>query len=97
MCHCTFILRAPIKSYSILFLLGYVWHPSTAGIPPNAIESGFDVDGSRIYVGRATHESEVLPANIIPSEQVAYVCHNGQVISKHHYEVTDKPFHLRHE
>lgn len=68
---------------------GYIWFSSSTGIPANAVESGYDVDGSPIYVGRAAHESDLLPANVFPSKQVAYVSYNGEEIQKHQFEVTE--------
>lgn len=68
---------------------GFTWLQSSAhaGIPPNAVYAGNDADGSPIYVGRAFHEGDQLPAKVIPSKQVAYIAYNGQEIAKHHYEV----------
>lgn len=65
------------------------WVSSSAysGVPPGAIYAGNDADGSQIYVGRAFHEGDQLPAKVMPSKQIAYVSHNGQEIPKHHFEV----------
>ncbi|XP_055690904.1 uncharacterized protein LOC129794238 [Lutzomyia longipalpis] len=65
------------------------WVPTAAhaGVPPDAVVAGHDSDGSPIYVGRAFHEGDQLPAKVIPSKQIAYVSHNGQEIPKHHFEV----------
>lgn len=41
-------------------------------LPQHAIYAGNDCDGSAIYVGRAHHEGELLPAKVIPSKNVAY-------------------------
>lgn len=56
-------------------------------LPHDAVVAGHDVDGSQIYVGRAFHEGDQIPAKVIPSKQVAYICYNGQEIPKHQYEV----------
>jgi len=60
---------------------------SNAGLPPDAVHAGHDADGSPIFVGRAYHEGDQLPAKVIPSKQVAYICHGGQEIAKHLFEV----------
>lgn len=52
-----------------------------------AILAGNDVDGSPIYVGKAFHEGDLIPAKVIPSKNVAYVPYNGQEIQKHQFEV----------
>lgn len=58
-----------------------------APIPPGAVYGGNDVDGSPIYVGRAFHDGDNLPAKVLPSQNVAYVAYNGQEIAKHQYEI----------
>lgn len=65
------------------------WVPSSAqsGVPMNAVVAGNDVDGSTIYVGRAYHEGDLVPAKVIPSKQVAYIPFNGQEIPKYDYHV----------
>jgi len=69
--------------------MSYNWVHSSAhsGLHPNAVYAGNDVDGSAIYVGRAYHEGDQIPAKVIPSRNVAYVPHNGQEIVKHQYEL----------
>ncbi|XP_055606537.1 uncharacterized protein LOC129754466 [Uranotaenia lowii] len=68
---------------------GYNWMPwsSHQGIPPAAVYAGNDQDGSPIYIGRAFHDGDQLPAKVIPSKQAAYVSHNGMEIFKSHFEV----------
>lgn len=51
-----------------------------------ACYAGNDADGSPIYVGRAFHEGDMLPAKIIPSKQACYVPYNGMEVFKHHFE-----------
>lgn len=58
------------------------------GIPPAGVYAGNDQDGSPIYIGRAFHEGDQLPAKVIPSKQAAYVSHNGLEIYKSHFEVS---------
>lgn len=68
---------------------GYNWMPWSAhqGNPPAGVYAGNDQDGSPIFVGRAFHEGDQLPAKVIPSKQAAYVSHNGCEIFKSHFEV----------
>lgn len=48
-------------------------HTSSHGpLPLNAIVVGNDSDGAPIYVGRAFHNGDQLPAKVIPSKNVAY-------------------------
>ncbi|PBC29177.1 natterin-3-like [Apis cerana] len=67
----------------------YRWLNRSAGqsLPETAILGGRDVDGSSIYVGRAFHEGDMLPAKVIPDKHVAYVCYNGEEHSKHDFEI----------
>lgn len=58
------------------------------GIPPAGVYAGNDQDGSPIYIGRAFHEGDQLPAKVIPSKQAAYVSHNGVEIYKSNFEVS---------
>jgi len=58
-----------------------------ASLPEGAILAGNDADGSPIYVGRAYHEADQIPAKVLPSKQVAYVPYGGQEIPKHQFEV----------
>lgn len=58
-----------------------------AGVPPNAVIAGHDIDGTAIYVGRAYHEGDLIPAKVIPSKQVAYIPHGGQEVAKHDFHI----------
>lgn len=58
-------------------------------MPENAVVGGRDSDGSTIYVGRAYHEGDMLPAKVIPDKNVAYVCHNGEEHPKDEFEVNN--------
>lgn len=62
-------------------------YASFGGTPPNAVHVGHDIDGAGIYVGRAFHEGNCIPAKVILSKNVAYVPHGGAEIAKHEYEV----------
>lgn len=79
----------PPPQHQIPSLQSFQWIPSSAygGVPPNAVYAGNDADGSPIYVGRAFHDGDQLPAKVIPSKQVAYVSHAGQEIAKHQFDV----------
>ncbi|KXJ68452.1 hypothetical protein RP20_CCG003439 [Aedes albopictus] len=63
------------------------WSADAAVQPPNAVRAGADHDGSPIYVGRASHYGDMLPAKVIPLRRVAYVTYNGLELSKPHFEV----------
>ncbi|XP_017758622.1 PREDICTED: uncharacterized protein LOC108549643 [Eufriesea mexicana] len=68
---------------------GCRWVNRSAGqsVPSTAITGGRDIDGCAIYVGRAFHMGDMLPAKVIPEKQVAYVCHNGEEHAKYDFEV----------
>jgi hypothetical protein len=55
--------------------------------PPNAVEAGIDSDETPIYVGRAYHEGDFLPAKVIPGKQAAYIAYGGQELYKEKFEV----------
>lgn len=65
------------------------WVASNAysGVPPNAVVAGNDIDGTTIYVGRAYHEGDLIPAKVIPSKNVAYVAHGGQEHAKQEFHI----------
>ena len=56
-------------------------------MPANAIRAGHDTDGDEIYVGRAYHNGDMLPAKVVPAKQQAYVAWGGQEINKHDVEI----------
>nr|BAN20200.1 conserved hypothetical protein [Riptortus pedestris] len=65
-----------------------IWAWSSAGnVPSGAVHGGRDADGGTIYVGRATHNGDVLPAKVCPNHGCAFVCWNGEEITKLEYEV----------
>ncbi|KAH8410102.1 hypothetical protein KR009_005871, partial [Drosophila setifemur] len=70
-----------------LLAVHWVHSSSQSGLPHHAVHGGHDVDRSPIYVGRAYHDGENLPAKVIPSKGCAYVAHNGGEHQKHQYEV----------
>lgn len=56
-------------------------------MPDNAILGGYDANNASIYVGRAIHNGEQLPAKIIPKMEVAYISYNGIEIPKYQFDV----------
>jgi len=76
-----------LDSYEVL-VLPEVWiHCSNRNVPPHAVYAGHDSDGDAIFVGRADHDGDLLPAKVIINKGCAYVSHSGQEISKTSYEV----------
>uniref|UniRef100_A0A1A9X2I1 Uncharacterized protein n=1 Tax=Glossina brevipalpis TaxID=37001 RepID=A0A1A9X2I1_9MUSC len=64
------------------------WVPSAIHCPPrDAVVAGHDSDSAVIYVGRAMHEGEMLPAKFIPSKNCVYISHRGHEYNKTHFEV----------
>lgn len=77
-------------TYFFLLSVGYGWQSCTAEGPfpyDAAVRAGRDADGCTIYVGRAFHESDLLPAKVIPDKQIAYVCHGGEEHPKTEFEI----------
>lgn len=72
-----------------IYRKGYNWVQSNAysGVPTDAVIAGHDIDGATIYVGRAFHEGDMIPAKVIPSKQIAYVPFGGSEIPKYDYQV----------
>lgn len=60
---------------------------STNSVPPFAVLGGRDTDGAQIYVGRASHEGDLIPCKVLPSKRVAYIAHNGVEVPKHSFEI----------
>lgn len=63
--------------------------PSTiySPLPEGAILAGHDQDQTPMYIGRAWHEGDQLPAKVLPSKRACYVCHGGNEILKENYDV----------
>lgn len=51
------------------------------------VRGGVDADGAVIYIGRAFHEGDMLPAKVIPDKNVAYICYGGEEHLKEDFEV----------
>jgi hypothetical protein len=63
------------------------WVPASNGqVPPDAVEGGTD-GGETIFVARARHEGDLIPAKLKPSHGVAYVAYGGGEHGKSDYEV----------
>lgn len=76
-----------ISNFRLHILANWVSTSSYAPLPPGAVLAGNDADGSPIFVGKAFHEGDLIPAKVIPSKNVAYVSYNGTEIPKQQYEV----------
>lgn len=52
------------------------------------MRAGVDKNGEAIFVGRAFHEGDIVPAKILQSHGGAYVPWGGQEHKKDYYEVS---------
>ncbi|XP_023311629.1 natterin-4-like [Anoplophora glabripennis] len=70
-------------------MAAYYWVDTVArgGIPTTALHGGVDIDGHQIYVGRAFHDGDWIPAKVIPGKHVAYVAYNGEEIGVDNFQV----------
>ncbi|XP_044745702.1 uncharacterized protein LOC123307447 isoform X1 [Coccinella septempunctata] len=70
-------------------MAAYYWVDTRArnGVPSTALRGGTDSDGDAIYVGRAFHDGDWLPAKVIPNKDVAYIAYGGEEHSKCEYQV----------
>jgi len=67
---------------------GVCWVGARDGfLPEGAILAGHDKDGGPLYIGRTFHESDILPAKVVPRHGTAYVSYDGQEHPVSHYEV----------
>lgn len=73
----------------MIYFLAYYWLDASVsgGVPPQAVEGGYDTDGHRIYVGRAFHEGDWLIAKVIPGKRMAHISYNGEEIPKERFQV----------
>ncbi|CAD7078238.1 unnamed protein product [Hermetia illucens] len=67
--------------------MSWVQSAVNSPLPSGAVVGGQDSDGTVIYVGRAYHSGDLLPAKIIPQKQAAYVSYNGYEVFVQNYEV----------
>ncbi|XP_019868226.1 uncharacterized protein LOC109597034 [Aethina tumida] len=67
----------------------YYWVDTHANgtVPSTAIQGGVDIDGEPIYVGRAYHEGDWIPAKVIPGRNVAYISYDGHEYAKETFQV----------
>lgn len=56
-------------------------------LPQGAIVGGHDQDGTPLYVGRAYHEADHIPAKVLADRKVAYVAYGGQEHAKIQYDI----------
>lgn len=69
--------------------IGGTWqHCTSEGpFPVNLVRAGVDCDGCKIYVGRAFHEGDMIPAKVIPEKNLATVSYGGEEVQKDDFEV----------
>ncbi|XP_055918204.1 uncharacterized protein LOC129950333 [Eupeodes corollae] len=66
----------------------HIWVPgSLHNVPPNAVIAGHDSDKSPIFVARAFHDGENLPAKFVPNIGSVYVSYGGKDLFKDEFEV----------
>uniref|UniRef100_U5EST7 Putative cytoplasm n=1 Tax=Corethrella appendiculata TaxID=1370023 RepID=U5EST7_9DIPT len=58
-----------------------------SSFPTKMVRAGVDSDGSAIYVGRAFHEGDMVPAKVVPSKNCAFIAYGGEEILKEEFEV----------
>ncbi|XP_031333182.1 natterin-3-like isoform X2 [Photinus pyralis] len=70
-------------------MAAYYWLDWNADrmVPPTAVHGGVDKDGSQIYVGRAYHEGDWIPAKVIPERHTAYVAYGGCEHVKNNFQL----------
>ncbi|VEN44524.1 unnamed protein product [Callosobruchus maculatus] len=70
-------------------MAAYYWVDTVArgSVPRTALQGGVDIDGHTIYVGRAFHAGDWMPAKVIPGKNVAYVAYNGEEIAVDRFQV----------
>ncbi|KAJ6633339.1 hypothetical protein Bhyg_16582, partial [Pseudolycoriella hygida] len=56
-------------------------------IPPNAVVGGYDISGENLYIGRTSHEGEIIPGKVVASHGTCYVSYGGIEHSKRNYQV----------
>ncbi|KAI4459296.1 hypothetical protein MML48_6g00016043 [Holotrichia oblita] len=71
------------------FGYGYYWVDCDAntGVYSTSVRGGVDQDGTQIYVGRAFHAGDWIPAKVIPEKNVAYIAYDGKEIAMYQYQV----------
>ncbi|XP_058465942.1 uncharacterized protein LOC131439207 [Malaya genurostris] len=56
----------------------WVWASVNGPFPSNMVQGGLDSDGCPIFVGRAQHGGDLVPAKVIPQKNAAYLAHGGE-------------------
>jgi len=83
-----------LKSHQI-----FQWVAASGGSVPSgkAVAGGYDINGEKIYVGRAHHAGDVIPGKIVPSHRTCYVSYDGREFNITAYEVlcTTQPASLQ--
>lgn len=51
------------------------------------VRGGVDSDGTVIFIGRAFHQGDMVPAKVMPDKNAAYICYAGEEIFKDDFEV----------
>lgn len=72
------------------YFAGATWqfiNPGTQFPYDKAVRAGRDADGSPLFVGRAFHEGDMLPAKVSPSLNLAYVSYGGAEVELFEYEI----------
>ncbi|XP_076250164.1 uncharacterized protein LOC143190001 isoform X2 [Rhynchophorus ferrugineus] len=84
-----YVVPKPLNTPSPCGLKPYYWvdSHSSYGVPSTALRGGHDIDGAEIFVGRAFHEGDWLPAKVIPDKRIAYVAYGGSEHMKHEYQI----------
>ena len=60
---------------------------SGQSLPHDAVHAGRDKDGAPLYVARAFHEGDLLPAKVSPTHRCAYVPWGGGEHRKDNFQV----------
>ncbi|KAL1505519.1 hypothetical protein ABEB36_005067 [Hypothenemus hampei] len=71
-------------------MAAYYWVDTTSRsgqVPSTALQGGHDIDGAPIFVGRAFHDGDWIPAKVLPSKNIAYVPYNGDEIGVDRFQV----------
>lgn len=65
-------------------------------LPEFTVHGGTDTNGDPIYIARANHKGNQLPAKVIPNERKAFVTWDGEEYAKDYVEyLTGHQFGIR--
>lgn len=78
-----------ITTFLIVEISGCSWQfCNVAGpYPSNMVRGGVDADGTVIYIGRAFHEGDMVPAKVLADKNECYICYGGEEHAKEDFEV----------